>query len=491
MRIFVAGATGVLGRRVVDRLVARGHDVTGIARTHEKAAELSAAGAHPVTVSLFDAEALTRAVAGHDAVVNLATKIPPLRAAARPSAWDENTRIRTVGSKHLVDAAIAAGASVYVQESLAFLYGEHGDVWVDAGNTPIAESPFTQPVRVAEAQVARFADAGGRAVALRFGVFQAAESHHAASIFNAARRGILLEPAPPDAYLPTIDADDAAAAVVAAVEGAPSGAYDIVDDEPLRRRDYAAALAAAVGRRRLHRIPGTARAAAKMAGPLAQSQRVSNRRFRDATEWRPAIHDQAAAVEKIAAVRFRDVPFGPWARLVLWLLAAFGLGLAVYALFFPTAFYDDFPFGRGWVAHDGPFNEHLIRDFGALQAALAAVTLVALYTASRTAARAAAVGWLVFSVPHALYHFRNLEHYDTGDQIANIVTLTGAVALAVIALVLLARPPAARPRRPRSYSGGGEPVPQPAAAGLRHDDLRGDVGARGRDGIDQPRTRVP
>ena len=91
-RVFVAGATGVLGRRAVRRLVAAGHQDTGVARTDAKAAELRAAGAAAVRVDLFDPAALRAAVSGHDVVVNLATHIPPMRAAAKPSAWDDNTR---------------------------------------------------------------------------------------------------------------------------------------------------------------------------------------------------------------------------------------------------------------------------------------------------------------------------------------------------------------------------------------------------------------
>ena len=95
-----------------------------------------------------------------------------------------------------------------------------------------------------------------------------------------------------------------------------------------------------------------------------------------------------------------------------------------------------------WVMHDGPYNEHLVRDFGAMNLALAAVTLAALYYGSRAAARAAAIGWLVFSIPHAVYHFRHLSHYETADKIGNVVSLSFAVLLAIAALVALARPPA-------------------------------------------------
>src|SRR5580765_982765 len=111
MRVFVAGATGVLGRRAIPALVAAGHAVTAVVRSPAKAALARSLGATPVEVSLFDPDALRAAVAGHDAVCNLATHIPPLTRAADPRAWDENNRIRTDGSRNLVDAALAAGAT--------------------------------------------------------------------------------------------------------------------------------------------------------------------------------------------------------------------------------------------------------------------------------------------------------------------------------------------------------------------------------------------
>ena len=284
MRVFVAGATGVLGRRAVPALVAAGHSVTAVVRSPAKAALARSLGATPVEVSLFDAGALRAAAAGHDAVCNLATHIPPLRRAADPRAWEENTRIRTEGSHNLADAALAAGAKVYVQESIAFLYGDHADEWVDASTTPIGDTRFTAPVRAAESEAKRFADSGGTGVVLRFGGFQAPDSDQTLTVLRSARRGLAVEPGAPDGWFPVIDADDAARAVVAALD-VPSGTYDVVDDEPLRRSEQRAALAAAVGRRRLFVMPS----AKKVVGPLADSQRVSNRRFRDATGWEPRV----------------------------------------------------------------------------------------------------------------------------------------------------------------------------------------------------------
>src|SRR5437588_3795696 len=107
MKVFVAGATGVLGRRAVARLVEAGHDVTAVARGPEKAALVRGLGATPVEVDLFDADAVAAAVVGHDVVCNLATSIPPIRKAAMPSAWATNDRIRREASRNLVDGAMA------------------------------------------------------------------------------------------------------------------------------------------------------------------------------------------------------------------------------------------------------------------------------------------------------------------------------------------------------------------------------------------------
>ena len=110
MKVFIAGATGGLGRLAVTRLIAAGHDVTGIARTDRSAALLGRLGAAPARLDLFDADAVTSAVAGHDVVMNLATRIPTGGSAATRKGWLENERLRRDGSRILVDAALAGGA---------------------------------------------------------------------------------------------------------------------------------------------------------------------------------------------------------------------------------------------------------------------------------------------------------------------------------------------------------------------------------------------
>ena len=109
MKIFVAGATGVIGRRAVPLLIERGHEVTAVSRTESKRAALSGVGAKAIVVDLFDADAVGSAVKGHDVVINLATSIPPSSRALMPWAWRETARIRRVVSTNLRIAARNAG----------------------------------------------------------------------------------------------------------------------------------------------------------------------------------------------------------------------------------------------------------------------------------------------------------------------------------------------------------------------------------------------
>jgi hypothetical protein len=134
------------------------------------------------------------------------------------------------------------------------------------------------------------------------------------------------------------------------------------------------------------------------------------------------------------------------ARIALALLVAQGLVVGLWAALSPRSFYDDFPGGgRAWVAADGPYNEHLVRDFGDLNLALAAVSIVALIALSRAVVLAAGVGWIVYQAPHLVYHLRHLDVYDTTDKVANVTALVFALVLPVLAVVASRRLGAERP----------------------------------------------
>ena len=123
-------------------------------------------------------------------------------------------------------------------------------------------------------------------------------------------------------------------------------------------------------------------------------------------------------------------------RQVALIVIAFSTGLVgLWATAAPKSFYEDFPgAGRVWVAVDGPYNEHLVRDVGSLNLALAFVAVLALITGSTLLARAAGGAALIYGVPHLLYHATHLDPYDTDDQVALIFSLSIAVLAAVLAL---------------------------------------------------------
>lgn len=287
MKIFVTGATGVVGRRAVPLLVRAGHEVTDVARTPEKAAAMQRAGARSVVVDLFDAAGVRRALAGHEAVINLATHIP--RSTVRmmlPWAWRENDRIRREASAVLVDAALAEGVARFVQESFAPMYPDCSGEWIDEA-VPPRPARYNRSALDAEQSAARFTHGGGTGVVLRYAGFYGPDASHVPDLIRFTRRGMSALPGRPDAYFSSVSHDDAASAAVAAL-GVGPGIYNVADDEPLRRAEFGAVVAAGEG------VPPPQPQPAWMAGLmgslgelLSRSVRMSNGKFREASGWSP------------------------------------------------------------------------------------------------------------------------------------------------------------------------------------------------------------
>lgn len=287
MRIFVTGGTGVVGTRAVPALVAAGHEVTVVARGAAKADLVRSMGATPVAIDLFDADGVKAAVDGHDAVAHLATNIPPMSKAARMKSWETNERLRKEASNLLVDAALATGATRYVQESICFPYLDQGDAWITE-ESPLDHVGVFAGAAVAEAAAARFTDSGGIGVVLRFAQFHGPGSAHVQFFNGLLRKRINPFVGPPDAYTSFIHADDAGSAVAAAMT-LPPGICNVADDEPLTRFEAGRAAAEALGVKPPRTVPAAARATVlHSAKPLMKSLRVSNAKLKGASGWTPA-----------------------------------------------------------------------------------------------------------------------------------------------------------------------------------------------------------
>src|SRR4051794_41674267 len=284
--IVITGSTGVIGRRAVRELVAAGHRVTGVSRSADGRARLEALGARAVEADVFDETSLRRAFAGADTVINLLTHIP--KRMGDPSAWAENDRIRTEASAAIARAA--AGAQRLIQESIAFVYADGGDAWLDE-DAPVAGGGVTTSALTAERNARELF--AGETVVLRFGLFMGPDSGFTLAALEAARGGASTAVGPPDAYRPMVWLGDAAAAIAVALR-APAGTYNVADADPATNAEIDAALAAAVGVEAL-------RPRAPQEGPLARSQRVSNRRLREATGWAPRMRAGTEIWGRIAA----------------------------------------------------------------------------------------------------------------------------------------------------------------------------------------------
>ncbi len=306
MLVLLTGATGALGRPTSRALRAAGHRVRGVARGPAKVNVVRTDGGEPVEVDLFDTRALRTAMKGCDAVLHFATKIPPIGRITRRSAA-ETDRLRRDASRCLVDAALATNVATYVQESIAFLYADGGDAWLDE-DAPLHPSWLNDSSRDAELETARFAQAGGRGVSLRFGAFYAPYARSTLDTVRLARRGLFPTLGTGDQFFSSIHVDDAATASVAALD-MKSGVYNVVDDEPLRYRDYVEAVASSVGVAARLRLPAWLVKAilGEVSHITLVSRRLSNRRLRAATAWTPraasARGEMAAVVREIAGRR--------------------------------------------------------------------------------------------------------------------------------------------------------------------------------------------
>lgn len=285
MKVFVTGATGVLGGSALRALLADGHHVAGLARGAERASALEAAGVTPVAVDLFDGAALSEAMRGFDAVCNLVTHIPVGLAGMWPGAWRANDRLRTEGSRLVESAAESAGVRRIVQESTSFLYADGGDTWITE-TSPLTVTRALEPAAVAEANAMRFTSSSREAVVLRFGNMLGDDAT-TKWLLERARTGRPIGFGGPGNWAHLVHPEDAGAAVAAALH-APAGVYNVGAD-PIQRGEMLSVIGEIVDRPQVGFMP---RIVLRMAGerlePQTRSHRISSVKLHEATGWKPS-----------------------------------------------------------------------------------------------------------------------------------------------------------------------------------------------------------
>jgi 2-alkyl-3-oxoalkanoate reductase len=306
MKVFVAGATGALGRQLVPQLVARGHAVVGMTRTESKQDLLRSLGARPVVADALDPDAVAQAVAAAEpeVIVHQLTALSGklsvrfIRHPERSAASIMTNRLRTEGTDHLLAAGRAVGARRLVAQSIAaFGFGPtDGRLQTEADpldpDPPAAMRPGLEAIVHLERAVT--AIEWGEGLALRYGAFYGPGTGFSLAP-NAQMAGPIRKRRFPlvgdgGGVWSFVHIEDAAAATVAALERGQRGVYNVVDNEPAPVREWLPALATALDAKPPRRMPR--RLARLLAGEMAtvmmtEVRGASNEKAKRELGWKP------------------------------------------------------------------------------------------------------------------------------------------------------------------------------------------------------------
>ena len=299
MRVFVAGATGAVGRRLVPLLVSRGHFVAGMTRSPEKADAVRAMGAEPVVADALDRDAVVEAVARTrpDAVVHQLTALTEIKSFRRfDRDFAVTNRLRTEGADHLLEAALAAGARRFVAQSYGnWSYERSGD-GLKTEEDPFDPSPpadqsrTLDAIRHLERAVAEAPGIDG--IALRYGNFYGPGTGLAAdgNLVALVRKRRLPIVGDGGGVWSFVHVDDVATATTAALERGAPGVYNVADDEPAPVSEWLPELARAVGAEPPRRVPAwLGRVAAGEVGVsmMTAIRGASNAKAKRELGWQP------------------------------------------------------------------------------------------------------------------------------------------------------------------------------------------------------------
>jgi nucleoside-diphosphate-sugar epimerase len=291
MRVFVAGASGAIGTRLVPQLINAGHEVVGAARSPAGAERVRALGAKAIELDLLDARAVRRAVlrAEPDAIVHQATALAEVRFSRNMDrSFAQTNRLRREGTDALLAAARAAGVGRFVAQSFAsFRYAREGGM-VKTEDDPLDPTPL--PTTRETNAAMRYLDeavteAGG--IALRYGGFYGAAND---GLVGPVRKRLFPIIGDGGGVSSFIHLDDAAAATVLALDHGGAGSYNVVDDEPAPLREWLPVLAEVLGAKPPRHVPRWL--ARLVAGDAAvvmgtESRGASNAKARRELGWTP------------------------------------------------------------------------------------------------------------------------------------------------------------------------------------------------------------
>jgi nucleoside-diphosphate-sugar epimerase len=298
MKVFLAGATGAIGSRLVPQLVEAGHQVTAMTRSKEKLGKLYDLGAEAVACDVFDAGRLGSVVARAepDAVINELTDLPQsLNPRRLKEYYAANNRVRREGTANLLSAARGAGVRSFLVQGAAYWYAPTGGP-VKTEEAPLyldAPSPIGPAVEtIKEVEEAVLTADGIEGIVLRYGMFYGPGTWYAkgGDVGRQVRKRRYPMIGHGEGTYSFIHIDDAASATVAALERARAGTYNVVDDEPATAAVWMPLYAEALGAKRPPRVP--AFVARLIAGDALVTwmlglRGASNEKIKEELGWRP------------------------------------------------------------------------------------------------------------------------------------------------------------------------------------------------------------
>ena len=298
MRVFVAGATGAIGKRLVPQLVEAGHQVTAMTRSKEKLGELYDLGAEPVVCDVFHAGRLGSVIAQAEpeAVINELTDLPQsLNPRKLGEYYAANNRVRREGTRNLLSAARGAGVRRFLVQGAAYWYAPTGGS-VKTEEAPLyldAPAPIGPAVgTIKEVEEAVLSADGIEGIVLRYGMFYGPGTWYAkdGDVGRQVRKRRYPMIGHGEGTFSFIHIDDAAAATVAALERARPGVYNVVDNEPATAAEWMPLYAEALGAKRPPRVP--AFLARMIAGDALVTwmlglRGASNEKIKEELGWRP------------------------------------------------------------------------------------------------------------------------------------------------------------------------------------------------------------
>lgn len=294
MNVFVAGATGVLGRRCVSQFATAGHDVVGLARDRTGDSIIEEAGGSPHRGDIFEKETLREAASGADVIIHAASAFPT-KTKTSAEDWEKNDQIRITGTRHLLDVAANVGADQFLTHSVVWAVRAPDGSEIDEKSTPNPDRTTESAIKVENLARERAQEESFDSAILRYGWFYGPESGQTKQIGENLVNGDL-----PiigsgllgrgDTTISLTHTIDAGRAMVAAAESDVEGIYHVVDNEPVTTTEFFSEFAAQLDADEPSKVPpwlAKMFVGQDMVRFMTNSFPTSNERFMEATGWEP------------------------------------------------------------------------------------------------------------------------------------------------------------------------------------------------------------